>query len=221
MVVNGKSRCVQGSPSEERAHNNQKTADAFGKLVGIVDGLIELSDIDTGDADTSETDVVFAEIDKLVAESYMPQQFKKTTSSDLADAQCAYRGGAFKGCVVMLGAVLEGVMLGTLQRTDVLSHLVGQSDPPGPIRVLGNRDPQLSDKIGNELNFEDYKVCIHELVPGTSSLGVENIQSFRNAIHPWKSIQEPMKYGEFTRAQVLNYLGSLKTIIEAVHQWTP
>ena len=205
----------------ERAANSKKIQSVRAKLVGQVDALIELINLDVGEAETHETDSVFAEIDRLIAASHLPQQYKTIVASDLADAQSAYRGGAFKGCVVMLGAALEGVMLGTLQRTDVLIHLATEPDPPGPIRTLGNRDPQLADKIGCELAFEDYKACIHDLIPGSASLGVEGIQSFRNAIHPWKSIQEPMKYGSFDRSHALNFVGSLQTIVKAVCQWTP
>jgi len=207
--------------ASERKSNSAKVENAHKRLASFIDALIELWDLDTGEADTQETDAVFAEIDRLIAESLIPQQFKTVVAADLADAQTAYRGGSYKGCVVMLGAALEGMMLGTLQRTDVLTHLVTATAPPGPIRSIGNKDPQLADKIGNELNFEDYKVCIHELIPGSAALGVENIQSFRNAIHPWKSIQEPLKYGSFDRSDALNFVGSLQKIVEAMYQWTP
>jgi hypothetical protein len=95
------------------------------------------------------------------------------------------------------------------------------ANPPVPIRRIGNRDPRLPDKIGNELSFEDYKVCIHDLVAGSDALGVDNIQSFRNAIHPWKAIQEPLKYGSFDPARALHYIGSFKKILDALAHWRP
>jgi len=116
---------------------------------------------------------------------------------------------------------LEGIMLGTLQRSDVITHLATASTIPGPIRAIGSRDPALADKIGNELSFEDYKVCIHELVPGSDALGVDNIQDFRNAIHPWKSIQEPLRYGAFDRPRALHYVASLQKIVEVLYKWEP
>ena len=90
-----------------------------------------------------------------------------------------------------------------------------------PIRRLGTGDPALADKIGNDLTFEDYKVCIHDLVQGVETLGVDNIQSFRNAIHQWKTIQEPLKYATFDRARALHYIGSFKKIVESLSQWSP
>lgn len=84
----------------------------------------------------------------------------------------------------MLGAALEGVMLGTLQREDVLEHITSSGSAPAPITSIGTGDPALSAKIGDELNLGHYKVCVREFVTGSDALGVDNIQSFRNAKHP-------------------------------------
>lgn len=207
--------------AREKSSNDSIARNAHAKLLAHVDAVTELASLDVGETETQESDIVFADIDRLVSDSFLPQQYKNVVASDVADAQIAYRGGAFKGCVVMLGAALEGIMLGTLQRSDVLTHLTTSGAPPGPVRALGNRDPKLADKIGTELGFEDYKVCIHELVTGADGLGVDNIQSFRNAIHPWKTIQEPLKYGDFDRSRALHYVASLQKILEAIYQWQP
>ena len=171
--------------------------------------------------DTQESDSVFDAIIELLKGSLLPQQFKTIIINDTIDARNSYRAESYKGCVVMLGAALEGVMLGTLQRSDVITHLATSTTSPGPIRRIGSRDPTLADKIGNDLSFEDYKVCIHDLIPGSDSLGVDNIQDFRNAIHPWKAIQEPLKYGAFDRSRALHYLASFQKILEALHKWMP
>jgi hypothetical protein len=76
--------------------------------------------------------------------------------------------------------------------------------------MIGNRDPRLADKIGNELSFEHYKACILDLVVGSDALGVDNIQAFRKAIHPRKAIQEPLLYVNFDSARALHYIGSFK-----------
>lgn len=207
--------------AREKSSNDAIVRNAHSKLLAFVDAIVELIGLDVGETETHESDSVFADIDRLIADSYLPQQFKNVVAADLNNAQIAYRGGSFKGCVVMLGAALEGIMLGTLQRADILAHLASLPDPPGPIRTLGNRDPLLADKIGNDLGFEDYKVCIHELVSGSDALGVDNIQSFRNAIHPWKTIQEPLKYGNYDRPRAIHYVASLQKIVEALHQWSP
>jgi hypothetical protein len=172
-------------------------------------------------SETQESDAVFAESVELVEAGPLPQLFKRVISSDIAEAQKSYRAEAYKGCVVMLGAALEGVMLGTLQRSDVITFLSTSSEVPGPIRRLGSRNPALSDKIGNELSFEDYKVCVEDLIRGVDALGVDNIQDFRNAIHPWKSIQEPLKYGTFDRPRALHHLASFHKILQALSNWVP
>jgi hypothetical protein len=206
----------------ERQAHDQSAQNVHARLLAHMDALIELYDLGGSiSSNTQESAAIFAEVDQLVATSLLPQQFKSVVAADVRDSQLAYTAGAFKGCVVMLGAALEGVLLGTLQRADVLTFLATSTSPPGPIRAIGARDPALADKIGHELSFEDYKVCIHEMITGSDALGVDNIQSFRNAIHPWKTIQEPLKYGAFDRARALHYVGSLKKIVEAVCQWTP
>ena len=206
----------------ERSGNEAVVKNAHAKFLAHLDALIELHPVDDGsESETQESDAIFAEIDSLLDNSLLPQQYKSIIAGDVVEAQLAYRSGAFKACVVMLGAALEGMMLGTLVRTDVLISLANSTNPPGSVRRIGNRDPLLADKIGGDLSFEDYKVCIHELVSGSDDLGVDNIQSFRNAIHPWKSIQEPLKYNAFDRARALHYVGSLKKILEALSQWTP
>lgn len=171
--------------------------------------------------DTSESDALFLSIIDLLKKSVLPQQFKSIVLCDILESQKAYQAESFKGCVVMLGAALEGVMLGTLQRSDVITFISTCPTVPGPLRRIGTRSPNLADKIGNDLSFEDYKQCIYELVPGSNTLGVDNIQDFRNAIHPWKTILEPLKYGTFDRPRALHYIASFKKIFDALHGWTP
>lgn len=206
----------------EATANDQLVQDAHKQLLAFLNGLIALHGIDDGTSTgTEESDAIFLDIDGLISNSSLPLQYRTIITADVVDARKSYRAGAFKSCVVMLGAALEGVMLGTLMRSDVIASLVAATKPPGPIKDIGNRDPLLADKIGSELTFEDYKVCIHELIPGSSALGIDNIQSFRNAVHPWKAIQEPMKYSGFDHARAMHYIGSFKKIVEAICQWTP
>jgi len=180
--------------NEERSANNAKVANAKNRLLAHIDAMIELdSTIEPDKPTLHESDSLFDEINTILAACPLPQQFKSVITQDLDDSQKAYANKAYKACVVMLGAAIEGFMLGTLQRTDVLTHLASSGNSaPVPIHRLGTGDPALADKIGNDLTFEDYKVCIHDLVQGVETLGVDNIQSFRNAIHPWKTIQEPL-----------------------------
>jgi hypothetical protein len=170
---------------------------------------------------TAESDAIFGKILTLADSSLLPQEYKEIVKSDVSESQRSYSIHAYKSAVVMLGAALEGLMLGTLQRADVLAHLRSMASPPGPIRAIGNQDPHLSTKIADDLTFQDYKVCVHDLVPGSDALGVDNIQEFRNAIHPLKSINEPLRYGNFDQARAIHHLASLQKIFESLGNWTP
>ena len=143
------------------------------------------------------------------------------TLTDLEQARMAYETGAFKACVVMLGAVLEGMMLGTVRRSEVLSTLRTDPNVPRAVSRLGLNDPQLEDKIAEELGFEDYKAIIHYLVPEIERLKVESIQSFRNAIHPWKTVKEPTVYAEPDQTRATNHLTSLALLAPRILSWTP
>lgn len=203
--------------------NNQQAHQVRESIRRFMDGLIQLCEIPEVPAipraASNESDLIFSEIQELIGKSRLPPEFRTVVSADVTEAQKCYRGQSYKSCVVMLGAALEGLMVGTLQRTDVLAHCV--KSPPKAIAKLGTGNPTLANKIGTELGFEDYKNCIHDLIPGSSSLGVDNIQSFRNAIHPWKSIKEPLKYGSFDHSSALHYIASFKKIVEALYNWSP
>ena len=122
----------------------------------------------------------------------------------------------------MLGGALEGVMLGSLQRSDVIDALSnGQLSAPNCIQSLGLQNPNLSELIANELGFEDFKVSINHLIPSSKDIGVDNIQAFRNAIHPWKALKAPTKYQNFDQARAIHYIGSFKKIAEVLVSWTP
>ena len=170
---------------------------------------------------TKESDALFESITDTIARSFLPERFKSIIRADIFDAQKSYHAESFKSCVVMLGGALEGVMLGTLQRSDVITYLATSHAIPKLIKKLGNGDPNLSDKIADLLTFADYKVCIHELIPGSDDLGIDNIQDFRNAIHPWKAVQEPLKFLVFDRSRALHFLASFQKIIEAICPWRP
>jgi len=222
FAVGGGVRDNSSVDAAEAAANDNKVKDAHGNLLNHIAAIIELQGLEAvAGPDTQESESIFLELDHQISESLLPHQFRNVVAADLRQAQLAYSAGAFKGCVVMLGAALEGLMLGTLQRPDVLTYVASIPKTPGPMRKLGVGDPRFADKIGNSLSFDDFKVCLHELIPGSDALGIDNIQAFRNAIHPWKTIQEPLLYGAFDRARALHYLASLKKIADAMCQWVP
>ena len=138
ISVRGHRTDTSSVDNAERTANNAKVANAKDRLLAFLDALIELeSTVEPAEPTSSESDSLYQEIDTLLSGTNLPQQFRKVIGQDIDESQRAYRGEAYKGCVVMLGAALEGFMLGTLHRTDVLTHLAtsGAAAPaPGPRR---------------------------------------------------------------------------------------
>jgi len=160
-----------------------------------------------------------ARIKKEIEASSLEEDFKEIALYDLEQAKLAYQSRAFKACIVMLGAVLEGLMLGTIRRPEVLQRI--QTDPPKIVKELGLNDPQLADKIAGELGFEDYKNIIHHLMPDIEKLHVEGIQTFRNTIHPWKTAKEPAIYKDPSQTRAMVHLTSLQLLAQHILSWTP
>jgi hypothetical protein len=179
------------------------------------------------DSDTEETSWevlrIFANISVTIKTSTLDDSVKDIALFDLEQARLCFFSGAFKACIIQLGAILEGIMLGTLIQDDVLKYMqTGKNSPPN-ISRLGLQDPQLRRKIAVQLTFEDYKDAIHHLVPHIEKLKVDSIQSFRNAIHPWKSIQYPLVFAdnEWARTRALHHLTSLEILAHNILSWIP
>jgi hypothetical protein len=153
--------------------------------------------------------------------SSIEPKLKEIATYDLNQAQRAYQAGAFKASIVMLGAVLEGIMLGTLRRIDVLEKIRVDIEPPKPIKKLGVNDPQLADKIADNLGFEDYKNAISFLIPEIEKDKVENIQTFRNAVHPWKTVENPTIYAEPDQIRAMSHITSLVILARHILLWIP
>jgi hypothetical protein len=171
----------------------------------------------------TEVERILGRIRKEINISRIEPGFKDTALHDLEQARLAYTAGAFKACIVMLGAVLEGMMLGTIQRQEVLAAIVGSPNPPKAVKQIGLKDPSLSDKIADELGFEDYKNIIHDLIPEIQKLHVTGIQDFRNAIHPWKVINDQAIYAdqELTQTRAMHHLTALEILSHQILSWTP
>ena len=205
-----------------RAANKRRVENTKERLLAQVDALIELESIGTVPESVAESDGIFQEIENIIAASSISNDHKTIVAYDVGEAQRSYNAQSYKSTVVMLGGALEGFMLGTLQRADVVTFLqTPGSVIPAQIQNIGTGHPNFSDKIGDDLTFEDYRVSLNQLIAGIAGLGVDNIQSFRNAIHPWKCMQNPEHFATFDRARALHYITSFQKIIETMANWTP
>ncbi len=163
----------------------------------------------------------FDNIEETLDHSSIEQPLREIALYDLHQASIAYESKAYKACIVLLGAVLEGIMLGTLRRKDVILAMRNDPDPPIVIRRLGLSDPQLGQKIAERLRFEDYKNAVKHLIPELEKEKAEAIQEFRNTVHPWKAIQEPSLYAEPDQTRSLNLLTALAIIVRHIAAWKP
>ncbi len=170
---------------------------------------------------------VLKDIKELIELSKIDKLFKEVAIYDLKQAVYAYRSGAYKACVVMLGAVLEGVMVGTLARPEMKEKILNDPDPANELKRMGGaKNAKLQDmptfiKELSNLPFRDYKMLIERYIPDTKSLGVEDIQHFRNGIHPGVVIGNRKLYGRYNVERAMTFIGSLHTLTSHILAWEP
>lgn len=177
-----------------------------------------------------QADYHFSEISKMIRTLPVEREFVNIALFDLKEAQVAYNNTAYKACIVMLGAVLEGVMLSTIRRSDVLvklSQMPRQGIPPS-ILNLGIQNPplntyEMAEKISasRHVGFEEYRQAIKLLIPNIEDQLVRSIQQFRNSIHPYKAMKEPDVFAEPNITQAMMYIPSLEIIVRKISSWNP
>ena len=194
-----------------------------------IDCLVEISEaVETRSisSNTIQSDKIFNELAELVSQSSLAEAIQSVIHYDLDEARKAYSASAFKACVVMLGAALEGMMLGTLRRSDVIQYFCDNPEQaPNKIKELsqgiGLRSPMLAERIAN-IQFEQMMHCINHLIGGIQNLGADDIQDFRNSIHPSEALADPLKYhDDFYKDRALQYLASLRTIADVMLSYFP
>ncbi|MBE0671277.1 MAG: ATP-binding protein, partial [Anaerolineales bacterium] len=175
-----------------------------------------------------QADYHFSEIRKLIKQIPVEKEFINIALFDLKDSQIAYNNTAYKACIVMLGAVLEGIMLSTIRRADVLQKLnqmPRQGIPPSVLNLGIQSQPidttEMADKISESRNigFEEYRQIIKVLIPNIEDQLVQSIQQFRNSIHPYKAMKEPDVFAEPDIARAMMYITSLEVIVRKIASW--
>ena len=169
----------------------------------------------------SEHEMCFKNIRCAIENSDIDQKFKNVALYDLEQARVSYESRAFKACIVMFGAVIEGLMLGIIRKDTVLNPMITTpKDAPQALQKLGlkqfSKPEELADKISEKLGFEKYKNIILHLKPEIEKLKIEGIQNFRNAIHPWKSIKEPHIFSDPSHTRAMHYLTALSLLAEEI-----
>ena len=173
----------------------------------------------------SEREEYFDGIKSTIENSNIEQRFKDIALYDLEQARISYKSRAFKACIVMFGAVIEGLMLGAICKETTLKKIItiaNQPDAPGPIKQIKKFKSSFSNleclakNISEHLGFEDYKNITVYLKSEIEKLQITGIQSFRNSIHPWKSIKEPDIFHDPSQARAMHYLTALSILAEKI-----
>ena len=168
----------------------------------------------------SERKMCFEKIRSDIENSNIDQKFKDIALYDLEQAKVSYESRAFKACIVMFGAVIEGLMLGVIRgdNTSLTAMIKNPKCAPKVVKKLGlkqfSKPEDLACKISEELTFEDYKNIIVDFNPKIEKSKIEGIQNFRNAIHPWKSIKEPHLFSDPSQIRAMNSLTDLSLLAE-------
>ena len=114
----------------------------------------------------SERKMCFEKIRSDIENSNIDQKFKNVALYDLEQAKVSYESRAFKACIVMFGAVIEGLMLGVIRgdNTSLTAMIKNPKCAPKVLKKLGlkqfSKPEDLACKISEKLTFEDYKNII-------------------------------------------------------------
>ena len=97
-----------------------------------------------------EREMCFKNIRCTIENSDIDQKFKNVALYDLEQARVSYESRAFKACIVMFGAIIEGLMLGVI-RGDKHPHLIAMirnSKRSAPKVARNTRSKQSSSRAG-------------------------------------------------------------------------
>ena len=172
----------------------------------------------------SERKEYFNGIKSAIENGNIEQRFKDIALYDLEQARVSYESRAFKACIVMLGAVIEGLMLGAIRKETTLKTMIANpTDAPGAVKKIKkfrltsfSKPEDLAKNISEHLGFEDYKNITVHLKPEIEKLQITGIQHFRNSIHPWKSIEKPNIFHDPSQARAMHYLTALSILAEEI-----
>jgi len=184
----------------------------------IEEGRLGLSSEFYGDSSSISR---FLAVATKIKSSSIEADVQRLIANDLEQARINYISGAYKSCVVLMGAALEGVMLGTLRRPDVIAYFRPNSAAVNPkLASIGAGHPQFNEHIGNTLKFEDMKNWLTSLIPEIANAGVGEIQDFRNAVHPNKALNDST-FLDFDETRATHYITAFEKIVDILVNWTP
>ena len=171
---------------------------------------------------------IFGNARALIKASKLEHAVKSVVLADLREAELAYNSGANKACVILLGAAIEGLMLGALRKSETIHYIREDSSPPDLVTSrfrLGFKHPNYATDVGFAkalcgLEFEDLRTILEYYMPLIKDMQVIPLQRFRNAVHPGRNILEPDVY-EFDYKRALEHITSFGILTPKLLDWTP
>ncbi len=171
-----------------------------------------------------ERENLFKEIKNTIESSKMPVDLKEIAIYDLRQAYWAYSIGAFKASCIMLGAVLEGSMISVITNRGILTKLRETRGVPKILQDCGISNlsvviEEVANRIQKKFTFEDYKSVIVTLMQDsgeTDKSKINEVQVFRNIIHPLKIISGVDAYKDVDSTRALNLLSSMTILCKTI-----
>lgn len=162
----------------------------------------------------------YQDIKELLDQAKFPEKIVRTCIYDLKESEKCYKAGAHKACVVMLGAFIEGVMIGFVSDEYLQAFIRNERDKnPNSYgsfkKYFEALDNSQTKEESKQLSFENLVQKLKDLIGGDDA---KDIQYYRNAIHPRKVWNREYELAEFEEVTALSRLSSVKKITRRVVQ---
>jgi len=143
-------------------------------------------------------------------------RFLKGTRSllvrDFEEVAAAYRGGAYKACVVMCGALMEGLLLGNLERSKHVNRLQSARRLRGSASLRDARDQLRRLSLQNLIDYTQASGCVEGFTKEIATV----VQRCRNSVHPGRVLRRDEVFDPFDRKVAdlaLDFLNLLSSLI--------
>jgi hypothetical protein len=159
-----------------------------------------------------EYDLVIDEIRSTLNGLPFLKATKTHLLADFEDVARTYQGGAYKACVVMCGAVMEGLLLGNLERSKKIELLwsVGRLTNLTTRKAVRRKLREAS--LGDLINHTRQSNC----VDGFADEIAKMVQRCRNSIHPGRVLRGDEVFDTFDKKVAdlaLHFLNVLCSLI--------
>jgi hypothetical protein len=189
----------------------------FDKQIEILSKIKEKNSV------SDDVEILYSEIFEVLQKLVIEENFRTIIFYDLDQSYICFYAKAYKSCIITLGAALEGLMLANLRKPTVINTInsVSTATAHPCLKKMGYKNPTktLEDDIADKLTFNDFKEILFWLYPSLGKLHIENIQHFRNSVHPWKNVSEPSStFQNPSKARAIHYITAFNILIKEMEK---